>query len=186
MPRLHKKGWKQQCFLHKRRFKQQISRRCVTKKKNYNILFSGVLQLRSHITDEVIKRQPSSLCCCRLHSQIEVLNTQRDAVIGEYSAAEKKNGFSRITLLSKAEPWNNRVSAASYRFLPPQSICKTKRQKERRRDSRLSSTQMPQGPRSLCSTVFNVLNLGASAYSVRRRASKKTNTKSGKWAIFAL
>lgn len=133
MPRLHKKGWKQQCFLHKRRFHQLITADFKTlrhNKKYYNVLFSGVLQLRSHITDEVIKRRPSSLCCSRLHSQIEALDTQRDAVIGEYSGAEK-NKWIRSDHTAEQSRTLEQQSLCSILLLPPPTIHLQNKEAER-------------------------------------------------------
>ena len=94
----------------------------------------------------------------RLHGWIMASHALRDAVIGEEEEEDGADGEKWILLDSAAEPSRTVDGRSLCSVLPPPPpplhthtpICKTKKQKERRRAFRLSSTQMPQGDGSLC------------------------------------
>lgn len=114
-----------------------------------------------------IKQWPGSLHCSRLHCWIKALHALRGAVIGE-----EEDGVAEKWILvgpcccAKQNPG---TAETLQHLIAPSPICKTKKQKEKRRAFRLSSTQMPQGARSLCRAVFTVLSHAASAYNISKR-----------------
>lgn len=121
-----------------------------------------------------IKQWLGSLCCSRL-SWIKALHGLRDAVIG---VEEDGTNAEKWILLDPAAEPSRTLESLQHLIAPPPPICKTKKQKERRRAFRLSSTQqMPQGAPSLCGAVFTAPSDAASAYNSSRKKCHSTGTK---------